>query len=325
MSGNLGHDLSLSVDRLDGPKNQERPERRYPLLYGLQKLASGLQKDRVALFGLIGIFLILFMALFAPAVAPHDPTQQSLRDRLVAPAWLEGGTTEHLFGTDQLGRDLFSRMIYGARVSLTIAASVVVITLTFGTLTGIVAGYYGGWVDQVIMRWADIQTAFPGLLVAITIIAIVGPSLRNLIIVLAINGWLIFARIVRGITLSLREEEFVEAARAIGSPDRRLIFRHILPNLISPILTIAVIEVARLILAEAALSFLGLGIQPPASSWGLILAQGRDYMLTSWWLVTFPGVAIALTVLFINLMAGWLRSLADPQQRHKLRGSASSV
>jgi peptide/nickel transport system permease protein len=197
---------------------------------------------------------------------------------------------------------------------------VVLVTGVFGTLLGMIAGYFGGRVDNLIMRWVDIQTAFPGLLVALTILIMLGPSLRNMMLALMINGWMIFARIVRGITLSLREEVFVKAARVTGASDWRIVFKHLLPNLASPILTIAVMELARIILAEAALSFLGMGIQPPESSWGLMLADGRDYMTKAWWLVTFPGVAIALTVLFINMVAGWLRSVSDPQQRFKKFG-----
>lgn len=304
---------------------EEFEERRFPFLHTLHELLEDLIHDRVALLGACGIVLLIIMAVFAPAIAPHDPTQQSLRARLLPPVWAEEGSPEYLLGTDQLGRDLLSRIIYGARTSMVIGLSVVIVTAVFGTLTGVIAGYYGGTVDNIIMRWVDIQTAFPGLLVAITIIAMIGPSMRNLIIVLAINGWMIFARIVRGITLSQREQAFVKAAQVTGSGDGRIIFVHILPNLISPVLTIFVMELARIILAEAALSFLGLGIQPPDSSWGLILAQGRDYIVRAWWLVTFPGIAIALTVLFINMVAGWMRSVSDPQQRHKLRAGSGVV
>jgi peptide/nickel transport system permease protein len=306
-------------------EGEEFEERRFPFLHTLHELLEDLIHDRVALLGACGIVLLIILAVFAPAIAPHDPTQQSLRARLLPPVWAEEGTTEYLLGTDQLGRDLLSRIIYGARTSMVIGLSVVIVTAVFGTLTGVIAGYYGGAVDNIIMRWVDIQTAFPGLLVAITIIAMIGPSMRNLIIVLAINGWMIFARIVRGITLSQREQAFVKAAQVTGSGDGRIIFVHIVPNLISPVLTIFVMELARIILAEAALSFLGLGIQPPDSSWGLILAQGRDYIVRAWWLVTFPGIAIALTVLFINMVAGWMRSVSDPQQRHKLRAGSGVV
>lgn len=324
MAGTL-RDLALPLAMEELLEAEEVEERRFPLLHQLRELLGELVSDRVALVGVVGFLLFVFLAVAAPAVAPHDPAQQSLRDRLKPPMWMEGGSAGHLLGTDQLGRDLLSRLIYGAQISIVAGVSVVAITAAFGTLMGVLAGYYGGKVDQVIMRWVDVQTAFPGLLVAITIIAMIGPSLRNLIIVLAINGWLIFARIVRGITLSLREEVFVKAARVIGCRDGRIIFVHVLPNLISPVLTIAVMELARIILAEAALSFLGLGIQPPASSWGLILAQGRDYMGKAWWLVTFPGIAIALTVLFINMVAGWLRSVSDPKQRFKMKAGSGAA
>ncbi len=294
-------------------------ERRFPLLHSLKALLLDLWHDWVAMLGLIGLTIFVFMAVAAPYVAPYDPAKQSLRDRFTPPMWAAEGSSEHILGTDSLGRDLLSRLIFGARVSLTIGFVTLAITATFGTFVGVISGYYGGMVDEILMRWVDIQTAFPGLLVAITIIAMIGPSVRNLIIVLAVNGWLIFARIARGMTLSLREQVFVKAARVAGCRDRRIIFVHILPNLISPMLTISVMELARFILAEAALSYLGLGIQPPSSSWGLILAQGRDYLSNAWWVVTFPGVAIALTVLFINMIAGWLRSVSDPHQRGKLR------
>jgi peptide/nickel transport system permease protein len=309
----------------DDPLAGEIVERRYPWLHSLRELLDDLVHDWVALVGVIGLALFIFMAVAAPVISPHDPTQQSLRDRFAPPVWSESGTWDHVLGTDSLGRDLLSRLIYGAGVSLKIGLVTLIVTAVFGTLIGVISGYYGGAIDQIIMRWVDIQTAFPGLLVAITIIAMIGPSLTNIILVLSINGWLIFARIVRGVTLSLREQTFVKAARVSGCRDRRIIFVHILPNLISPVLTIGVMELARYILAEAALSFLGLGIQPPASSWGLILAQGRDYLSTAWWNVTFPGVAIALTVLFINMIAGWLRSVSDPHQRSKLRSGSGAV
>ncbi|MCK6579811.1 MAG: ABC transporter permease [Anaerolineae bacterium] len=296
-------------------------ELRHPLLRSLKELALDLLHDWVAMIGLIGLIILLVMAVTAPHISPYDPAKQSLRDRFVPPSWMEGGSPEHFLGTDSLGRDLFSRLIFGARVSLTIGFITLAVTATFGTFIGVISGYYGGTLDEILMRWVDIQTAFPGLLVAITIIAMIGPSVENLILVLAINGWLIFARIARGMTLSLREQVFVRAARVAGCRDRRIIIVHILPNLISPLLTISVMELARFILAEAALSYLGLGIQPPDSSWGLILAQGRDYLVNAWWVVTFPGVVIAMTVLFINMVAGWLRSVSDPHQRFKLRNS----
>jgi ABC-type dipeptide/oligopeptide/nickel transport system permease subunit len=311
-------------DRLTEP-HEEVAERRYPWLHTLRELLLDLWGDRVALVGAIGFSIFLLLALLAPVIA-KDYTRQNLRLRLTAPTLVVDGQFNYHYalGGDQLGRPILDRIIYGSRVSLQVGLIVVLFTGVFGTVLGMLAGYFGGRVDNFIMRWVDIQTAFPGLLVALTILIMLGPNLRNMMIALMINGWMIFARIVRGVTLSLREEVFVKAARVIGASDMRIVFGHILPNLVSPILTIAVMELARIILAEAALSFLGMGIQPPESSWGLMLADGRDYMTRAWWLVTFPGVAIAMTVLFINMVAGWLRSVSDPQQRFKKFGKAEA-
>jgi peptide/nickel transport system permease protein len=293
-------------------------ERRHPWLHSVRELLADLVSDRVALVGTIGFLLVVLMAATAPVIASQY-TKQNLSLRLLPPALTVNGefNYHYLLGADQLGRPILDRIIHGSRVSLLVGLGVVSVTGVFGTVLGLLAGYFGGRVDTLIMRWVDIQTAFPGLLVALTLLIMLGPSLQNMMIALMINGWMIFARIVRGVTLSLREEVFVKAARVIGAGDLRIVFIHLLPNLVSPILTIAVMELARIILAEAALSFLGMGIQPPESSWGLMLADGRDYMTRAWWLVTFPGVAIGLSVLFINMVAGWLRSVTDPQQRFK--------
>jgi peptide/nickel transport system permease protein len=260
---------------------------------------------------------LIFVALFAPLLAPYDPTAQSLADRLVPPFWLEGGSTAHVLGTDNLGRDVLSRVIYGSRVSLAVGLGVVLIAGSVGTVLGMMAGYKGGKTDTVIMRWLDTQLAFPGLLLYLVILSVIQPSLMVLIIVLPINAWMVFAMLVRGVVLSAKQMPYVEAADIVGARPRRIIFRHILPNLAAPLLTLAVLEFASAILAEAALSFLGLGIQPPAISWGLDVSTGRDYVFNAWWLVTFPGLAIALTVLGANLFASWLRIVADPHEREK--------
>ncbi len=318
--------MTTSMRSLEVPGQVAEPteyvaERRFPFLYALRELLLDLVSDRVALVGALGFVMFLVMAIAAPVIA-KDYTRQNLRVRLSAPTLFVKGEFNYHYalGGDQLGRPILDRIIHGSRVSLVVGLGVVLVTGTFGTVLGMLAGFFGGRVDNIIMRWVDIQTAFPGLLVALTILIMLGPSLENMMLALMINGWMIFTRIVRGVTLSLREELFVRAARVIGSSDLRIVFVHILPNLVSPILTIAVMELARIILAEAALSFLGMGIQPPEASWGLMLADGRDYMAKAWWLVTFPGVAIALTVLFINMVAGWLRSVSDPQQRFKKFG-----
>lgn len=281
------------------------------------RVVGELWQDKAGFFGVLVVGSLLLVALAAPLLAPYDPTAQSLVDRLAPPFWLEGGSFDHPLGTDNLGRDMLSRIIYGSRVSLSVGLGVVLIAGSVGTILGLLAGYKGGRVDTVIMRWLDTQLAFPGLLLYLVILSVIRPSLTVLIIVLPINAWMVYALLVRSVVLSAKEMPYVEAAEIVGARPRRIIFRHILPNLAAPLLTLAVLEFASAILAEAALSFLGLGIQPPAVSWGLDVAIGRDYVFNAWWLVTFPGLAIALTVLGANLFASWLRIVADPHEREK--------
>ncbi len=280
-----------------------------------------LLRSGTGLFGLGVLVLTGLAAIFAPALAPASPTKQDLGNRLAPPIYW-GGTAEHLLGTDQLGRDLLSRMLYGARVTLLVGLAVVVIAGSFGVVVGVVSGYVGGFTDTVIMRIIDTLLAFPGILLALVILYAVGPSVTLLIIVLSINGWMVYARVARGSVLTLRKSEYVEAAEVVGARPVRVMFRHLLPNLASPLITLAVLEFARIILAEAALSFLGYGVQPPQSSWGLIISQGQNYLSSAWWLVTIPGIAISLTVLSSNLFASWLRIYADPRQREKHLGDA---
>lgn len=281
----------------------------------LRKLFLELFRDRMAFLGLSIVAVVVFSSIFAEAISPHDPTAVNISQRLMPPAWDAEGSMEYPLGTDQLGRDILSRIIYGSRISLMIGMGAVVLAGSFGTLVGLISGFYGGRVDEVLMRITDIQTAFPGLLMVMVIITMVGPSVTNLVVVLAINGWMVFARITRGIMLSLRELPYMDAARVVGCRNRRIIFLHALPNLMSPLLTLSTLELARLILAEATLSFLGLGIQPPDASWGLMIADGHDYIARAWWLVTLPGLAIGLTVFGVNLVASWLRIYSDPTQR----------
>lgn len=283
----------------------------------LAELAREIWRDKSGLAGFVMITLLVGMALAAPLLAPHDPAGQDLRSRLTPPAWTEKGTVNHILGTDHLGRDVLSRVIYGARVSLLVGAAVVLLAGAFGILMGLSAGYLGGRVDSFIMRWIDTQVAFPGLLLALIILAVVGPSMVTVIVVLALNGWMVYGRMTRGAVLAVRQAEYVEAAEMVGCTRRRIIFKHILPNLTSPLLTLGILEFARIVLAEAALSFLGLGIQPPATSWGLDVANGKDYIFRAWWLVTMPGIAISITVLAVNLLASWLRLISDPQEREK--------
>ena len=291
--------------------------RPYELMNAARGLGLELWSDRISFIGFVILVALILTAIFAPLLAPFDPAAQSLRARLLPPFWLPRGTFTHLLGTDNLGRDVLSRLIYGSRASLGIGTAVVALAGSFGVVMGLLAAYFGGRTDNVIMRAIDTQIAFPGLLLALIILATVGPTTATVIIVLALNGWMVYARVTRGIVMSLRHVPFVEAAEIIGCRPRRVIFRHLLPNLTSPLLTLMMLEFARVVLAEASLSFLGLGVQPPASSWGLDVATGKAYIFNAWWLVTFPGLAIALTVLAINLLASWARVTSDPQEREK--------
>ena len=290
---------------------------RYEWVEKLLELGRELKRDKTGLIGMILITALVLMAVFAPYISPHDPTDQDLTARLVPPVWYEKGTWNHMLGTDHLGRDVLSRTIHGARVSLWVGAAVVLLAGGFGVVMGLMAGYLGGRTDAFVMRWIDTQVAFPGLLLALIILAVIGPSLTTVVVVLALNGWMVYGRMTRSAVLSIRQSPYVEAAEVVGCRWPRIIFRHILPNLTSPLLTLAILEFARIVLAEAALSFLGLGIQPPATSWGLDVSMGKNYMFMAWWLVTIPGCAIAVTVLAINLVASWLRLISDPQEREK--------
>ncbi|WP_138466660.1 ABC transporter permease [Poseidonocella sp. HB161398] len=276
-----------------------------------------LSKDKAAFAGFLFLVLVVLAAVFAPLLAPHDPAAQSVLARLKPPAWTARGSAEHLLGTDMLGRDVLSRLLYGARASLLVGTSVVLLAGSFGVLLGLVSGYRGGRTDTVIMRVVDVFVAFPGLLLTLLLVAMIGPSTPTMIVVLAFSNWMIYTRLVRGIVMSMRTTPFIEAAEVLGCGPRRILQVHVLPNLVPPLLTLAILEFTNILLAEAALSFLGLGVQPPGTSWGLDIANGKNYMLLAWWPITFPGLAIALTVLSINLFANWLRVTTDPAEREK--------
>jgi ABC-type dipeptide/oligopeptide/nickel transport system permease subunit len=258
------------------------------------------------------LLLIVGCAALAPWVSPHDPLQVNIRHRLAPPAWMEGGGAAHPLGTDQVGRDLLSRTIYGGRASLVIGVSAVVLSATVGVLLGLGGGYFGGRADWLIMTLINVMLTFPFVLLALAVIAVLGPSLPNMIIVLGIADWPLYARVIRAETLSIREREFITAGRALGMSHLRIIFRQILPNLMSAIVVIATLQVARVIILESFLSFLGLGIQPPTPAWGNMLGEGRVYMLNSWWIAAFPGLAIFVTTLAINLVGNALRDWLDP-------------
>jgi peptide/nickel transport system permease protein len=286
-----------------------RAERREWVVF-LRRLAA----RRTALFGLIVVAAVVLTALAAPVVSPFDPFEQDLGDlRLKAPGFRDSTGRLHPLGTDHLGRDLLARVIYGARPALLVGFAAVAISGVIGMAAGLVSGYFGGRLDDVLMRLADIQLAFPFILLAIAVIGVLGPSLQTIIIAIGVSSWVVYARIVRGAVLTLREREFVQAALALGGGDGRVVLRHILPNVFTPWLVVATLDMARVIVIESALSFLGLGVQPPTPTWGGMLADGRVYISTAWWLATFPGLAILITVLGINLFGDGLRDTLDPR------------
>ena len=284
-------------------------ERREWLVF-LRRLAA----RRTALFGLVVVVVVVLTAVGAPLISPFDPIEQDLGDlRLKAPGFRDAGGRVHPLGTDHLGRDLLARVIHGARPALLVGFAAVAISGLIGMAAGLISGYFGGRTDDVLMRLADIQLAFPFILLAIAVIGVLGPSLKTIIIVIGVSSWVVYARIVRAAVLTLREREFVQAARALGGGDGRILLRHILPNAFTPWLVVATLDMARVIVIESALSFLGLGVQPPTPTWGGMLADGRVYISTAWWLATFPGLAILVTVLGINLFGDGLRDTLDPR------------
>ncbi|MBN1830145.1 MAG: ABC transporter permease [Deltaproteobacteria bacterium] len=269
-----------------------------------------------ALVGGAMLIIIVLTSLSFPAVYNVNPLSQDLMARFTPPAWQEGGTVAHLLGTDNLGRDILARLLHGSRISLLVGFAAVALAALAGIILGLISGYYGGRIDNIIMRIADIFMAYPFMLLTISIIAVLGTSLFNLILVLGLSDWVTYARTIRGSVLSLKEKEFVEASRAIGTPHRTIITRHILPNVISPLLILGTLRVANIIIWESGLSFLGMGVPPPMATWGRMLADGRIYITDAWWLVTFPGIAIMITILSINLLGDGLRDALDPRLRN---------
>jgi peptide/nickel transport system permease protein len=262
--------------------------------------------------------VVAVVAVFGPWLAPIDPERQSIASRLAAPGTAGPQGITHWLGSDVLGRDVLSRLLYGARISLLVGLAAIAVGGAIGVLAGLVSGYFGGWIDDVTMRLGDMQLAFPFVLLAIMFLVVLGPGVGNLVLVLGIGQWVTYARIVRAETLSLREKEFVEAARALGDSTPTILFRTILPNIVAPLTVIASFNVASVILTEAALSFLGLGVPASVPTWGSMLAESRDTLLANkWWLAVFPGVAIMLTVLSFNIIGDWLRDVLDPRLRER--------
>jgi peptide/nickel transport system permease protein len=280
---------------------------------GLRLVLRSLGRDRAAILGVLLVLAWLGVGLVGPFVIPGDPNGQELADALRPPAWLEGGVREQPLGTDHLGRDLLVRIVYGARTSMLVGVSAVALAVVAGALAGLFAAEWGGAVDEALMRVADIQLSIPFILLAITVLALLGGSMGSMVLVLVLAGWVIYARVLRSELLYLREVEFVQSARALGASRLRVIFRHLLPNTAGMVVVVATLELANVIILEAALSFLGVGIGPPEVSWGTMLADGRDYLTTEWWIATLPGVAIAVTILGVNLVGDWVRDVLDPR------------
>jgi peptide/nickel transport system permease protein len=260
------------------------------------------------------LVVLIGAAIFAPQLAPYDPLQTSLSDRLKPPAFA-GGSPAHLLGTDKLGRDVLSRIIFGARVSLSVSLLVILITSTIGTMVGIVGGYLGGWVDSLLMRITDISLAFPGILIAMLLAVTLGPSFTTVVLAISLLGWAPYARLIRGEVLKLRTADFVLQARIMGCSPVRIMATHIFPNIVNPLLILATLSVGLVILVESALSYLGAGIPPPMATWGSMVSDGRGLIDTAWWISFFPGLAIGLVVLSGNFLGDWLRDRLDPRLR----------
>jgi peptide/nickel transport system permease protein len=275
----------------------------------------GLSAVITSIVGLVIILALVLTAIFAPLIAPYDPTLGSLGDRLTPPSWQEGGSSAHLLGTDKLGRDTLSRLIYGARTSLAVAVVAIVVAGSMGSLLGIAAGYLGGWVDIIIMRLVDLAFAFPTILLAMVLAVIFEASFTNIILVISLVLWAEYARMARGETLKVKEMDFVALAQVAGVSELKIMLRHILPNVASSLIVLATLQVGIVIIMESSLSFLGVGIPPPTPDWGSMIAEGRSYVVSAWWLSVVPGVAIVVTVLSFNLLGDTLTELLNPARQ----------
>lgn len=292
----------------------------YPLSLQLRLLRRNfleflaeLRRHPPAFMGGIIVLIYVLTAVFAPQLTPYDPTRGNLRERLLPPAWEAGGTISHPLGTDEQGRDLLARIIFGARLSPTVGFISIGVSVMVGIVLGALAGYYRGWLDDVLSRFADLLLAFPFLIFAIGVMAFLGPGFTNLILALTFKGWVEFFRLVRGEMMAEKTREYVEAARMVGQSDFALIVSEILPNIIHSVLVLGTLRIGFMIIMEASLSFLGLGVQPPTPAWGSMVAAGRDYLLSAWWVSTLPGIAILILVLAINLFGEGLRDILDPR------------
>lgn len=306
-----GRDLEVAVPRADTALLQVR-QRSHDWRYTWW---GRFFTDPAAVFGGVIILMMFVAAIGSPWLAPYDPNKTDLLLRNTPPFWEAKGSGAHILGTDPVGRDLLSRLIYGARVSLFIGLTVTILASAAGILVGLIAGYYESWIEEVIMRIADLFLAFPFILLAITIISVLGAGLLNLILVLVVTGWVQYARLVRGQVLSVKQNQYVDAARVAGASSPRILLHHILPNVAASVIVLATLQVAFVLLTEAALSFLGLGVNPSIPTWGSMVNDGRLYIYNAWWVITFPGMAIMIAVLGINMVGDWLRDILDPTLR----------
>lgn len=295
----VAHSQSMSHTPSAEPPPVKRHAQRYPVL-------------PVAIL----VLLLVLPALFAPHIAPYNPVKGSLMSRLKPPVWVAGGSSAHWLGTDKLGRDMLSRLIYGARISLVVSLVAIVISGSIGTALGLMAGYFGGRPDALIMRLVDISLALPTILLALVLVAAAGASFGTVITVIAVILWARYARQVRGEVLSIKEQDFVARARVAGASHLRIMTRYILPNVVNSLVVLATLQVGAVILLESTLSFLGAGIPRPTPAWGVMVADGRELIVTAWWVAMFPGLAIMLTVLALNLLGDWLRDYLDPKLKH---------
>jgi len=292
-----------------------KKESRWQWMQQWSDLAHSLSRSRLAIIGLALFVIIVFLSITAPLIAPHDPMDQDLVNKLLPPAWEAQGSPAHLLGTDHFGRDTLSRLLYGANISLRASGFAALFALLLGVTIGILAGYVGGLLEALLMRIVDVFLAFPLILIALALAAILGPSLQNLIIVMGITGWMTYARVVRATVLTLKSQEFIESAVASGCSQWRIMWKHILPNIVAPSLVLFTFGFAQFIILESGLSFLGLGVPPPAPTWGRMLYEGRDYLTVNAWNITLPGLCIMTVVLSVNFFGDGLRDALDPRLR----------
>jgi peptide/nickel transport system permease protein len=306
------------TESLTTPSRQDR-EPLAPRQSELKRIVRAFLLSKIATFGALIFVLFVLITILAPVLAPHDPALQDLKRRLAPPVGfgMEGASWEYPLGNDNLGRDILSRLLVGSRVSFVVGVTTILLSASVGSLIGAVSGFYRGLLDNIVMRFVDIWMAFPGLLLAIAFGAALGPGLVNLILALSLTNWVVYCRVVRAEVLSIRERDYVMAARIVGASDLRIILRHVLPNILAPILVISTLRMGTVIISEASLNFLGIGVQSSMPTWGGMLSDGREFMRNAWWLATFPGIAISIVVLGVNLLGDGLRDALDPRLRRR--------